>query len=62
MQLIKRMSKLCFCSDCNLKHAYFLLQPVKRAPPPAMEMDEDAELQLALSLSKKEHQQVVITV
>lgn len=32
-------------------------QPVQRAPP-TVDMDEDTQLQLALSLSKEEHQQV----
>lgn len=32
-------------------------QPVQRAPP-AVDMDEETQLQLALSLSKEEHQQV----
>lgn len=33
-------------------------QPVKRAPPATLDMDEDAQLQLALNLSKEEHKQV----
>lgn len=33
-------------------------QPVKRAPPATVDLDEDAQLQLALSLSKEEHKQV----
>ena len=33
------------------------VQPVQRAPA-ALDMDEETQLQLALSLSKEEHQQV----
>lgn len=53
-------------TECLLQGSVSHTQPAKRAPaalaalaaPAAPDMDEDSQLQLALSLSKEEHKQV----